>query len=174
VLRRVENASIEYRYGLIFAKRGHVRLYLGHKMYKVGRITLMDFRRVKLEQLTCPVQVCTDGEQIYWHLKDRFYWENEDLNADEVYALLVTRRQRERGSRIEPAQTMVAVGMRPQDQAQRRDVIPDDMKQLVWLGDAGRCRQRGAQTELQHDHIIPVVMGAAAAIRRTCRYVRAM
>ena len=69
MLRRVENASIEYRYGLIFAKRGHVRLHLGHKMYKVGRITLMDFRRVKLEQLTCPVQVCTDGEQIYWHFK---------------------------------------------------------------------------------------------------------
>lgn len=94
MLRRVENASIEYRYGLIFAKRGHVRFHLGHKMYKVGRITLMHFRRVKLEQLTCPVQVCTDGEQIYWHFKDRFYWENEDLNADEVYALLVTRRER--------------------------------------------------------------------------------
>ena len=80
---------------------------------------------------------------------------------------MVTRRQRERG-RIERAQAIVAVGMQPQDQAQRRDVIPDDMKQLVWLGDGGRCRQRGAQTELQYDRIIPVVMGAAAATRRTC------
>ena len=35
---------------------------------------------------------------------------------------------------IERAQAMVAVGMRPQDQAQRRDVIPDDMKQQSGLG----------------------------------------
>jgi hypothetical protein len=27
-------------------------------------------------------------ERTYWHFKDRFYWENEDLNADEVDALL--------------------------------------------------------------------------------------
>ena len=52
MLSRVENASIEYRYGLIFAKGGHVRLHLGNKMYKVGRITLMDFRKVKVEHLT--------------------------------------------------------------------------------------------------------------------------
>jgi 5-methylcytosine-specific restriction endonuclease McrA len=73
----------------------------------------------------------------------------------------VTRRQRERG-RIGRAQAMVAMGMQPQDKAQRRDVIPDDIKQLVWLRDGGRCRHCGAQTELQYDHISPVVMGGSS------------
>jgi 5-methylcytosine-specific restriction endonuclease McrA len=57
---------------------------------------------------------------------------------------------------------MVAMGMQPQDQAQRRDVIPDDVKQLVWLRDGGRCRQCGVQAELQFDHIIPVAMGGSS------------
>jgi hypothetical protein len=77
VLRRMRNASIEYRYGLILAKRADVRLHLGNRMYKVGRITLMDFRKVKVEQLTYPVQVCTNDERTYSHFEDRFYWENE-------------------------------------------------------------------------------------------------
>lgn len=57
---------------------------------------------------------------------------------------------------------MVAMGMQPQDQAQRRDVIPDDVKQLVWLRDGGRCRHCGAQAELQFDHVIPVTMGGSS------------
>ena len=107
------------------------------------------------------------GERRYWQFQDRIYWENEDLAADEVYALLVTRQQRERG-RIERAQAMVAMGMQPQDQSRRRYVIPDDVKQFVWMCDGGRCRQCGAQAELQYDHIIPVAMGEAVA-PRTCR-----
>jgi 5-methylcytosine-specific restriction endonuclease McrA len=57
---------------------------------------------------------------------------------------------------------MVATGVQPQDQARRRDVIPDDVKQMVWLRDGGRCRQCGAQAELQFDHIIPVAMGGSS------------
>jgi 5-methylcytosine-specific restriction endonuclease McrA len=57
---------------------------------------------------------------------------------------------------------MVATGMQPQDQSRRRDVIPDDVKQFVWMRDGGRCRQRGAQTDLQFDHIIPVAMGGSS------------
>jgi 5-methylcytosine-specific restriction endonuclease McrA len=57
---------------------------------------------------------------------------------------------------------MVAMDMEPQDQARRRDVIPDDVKQLVWLRDGGRCRHCGAQAELQFDHIIPFSMGGSS------------
>jgi HNH endonuclease len=160
VLRGIENASIEYRYGWS-AKRGHVRLHLGNKMYNVGRITLEGWSKVKIEQRTYPVKVCTEGERTYWHFQDRFYWENEGLDADEVHALLVSEQQRKRG-RVERAQAMVAMGMEPQGQARRRDVIPDDVKQMVWMRDGGRCRQCGAQAELQFDHIIPVAMGGGS------------
>ena len=57
---------------------------------------------------------------------------------------------------------MVSMGLQPQDQTYRRDVIPDDVKQLVWMRDGGRCRNCGAQAELQFDHIIPVTMGGSS------------
>ena len=160
MLRRVENASIEYRYGWS-AKRGDVRLHLGNQMYNLGRITLEDWSKIKIEQRTYSVRVWTDGERTYWHFQNRFYWENEGLDADEVHALLLSEQQRKRG-RIERAQAMAAMGWQPPDQERRRDVIPDDVKQLVWLRDGGRCRQCGAQAELQFDHVIPVAMGGSS------------
>jgi hypothetical protein len=120
-----------------------------------------EFRELQVAQQEYPLRLAKIGERRYWQFHDRVYWESEDLDADEVYALLVSKQQRERG-RIERAKAMVAMGMQPQDQAQRRDVIPDDVKQLVWLRDGGRCRHCGAQTELQYDHIIPVAMGGSS------------
>ena len=103
-----------------------------------------------------------DGEgAYYWHFQDRFYSENDGLTADQVYALLLTRQQREQ-RRIDRAQAIVSMGLQRQEQAHRRDVIPDDVKQLVWMRDGGRCRNCGAQTELQFDHIIPVAMGGSS------------
>jgi 5-methylcytosine-specific restriction endonuclease McrA len=55
------------------------------------------------------------------------------------------------------------MGFRPQDQSRRRDVIPDDVKQMVWMRDGGRCPQCGAQDELQFDHIIRVTMGGSSS-----------
>jgi hypothetical protein len=92
-------------------------------MYNVGRITLDGYSKIKIEQRTYPVKVVTEGERTYWHFQDRFYWENDGLASDEVHALLVSEQQRKRG-RIERAQAMAAMGMQPQDQARRRDVIP--------------------------------------------------
>jgi hypothetical protein len=49
---------------------------------------------------------------------------------------VVSEQQRKRG-RIERAQAMAAMGWQPQDQARRRDIIPDDVKQMVWMGMEG-------------------------------------
>ena len=130
-------------------------------MYTIAEITSMEYAELEVEQRSYPVRVATMGGRTYWHFRDRFYWENDDLDHTEVHALLVTRQQRERG-RIERAQAMVAMGTEAQDQARRRDVIPDDVKQMVWMRDGGRCRQCGAQAELQYDHIIPVAMGGGS------------
>jgi HNH endonuclease len=162
VLHRVENASVTFRYGTFSMTKGHVRLQVGTEIVDFGRVTPKEFRQLQVEQQEYPLRLAKIGERRYWQFQDRVYWENEDLDADEVYALLVSQQQRERG-RIERAKAMVAMGMQPQDQAQRRDVIPDDVKQLVWLRDGGRRRHCGAQTELQYDHVIPVAMGGSSA-----------
>jgi hypothetical protein len=161
VLHRVENASVTFRYGTFSMRKGYVRLQVGREIVDFGSVIPKEFRELQVAQQEYPLRLPKIGERRYWQFQDRVYWESEDLDADEVYALLVSKQQRERG-RIERAKAMVAMGMQPQDQAQRRDVIPDDVKQLVWLRDGGRCRHCGAQTELQYDHIIPVAMGGSS------------
>lgn len=44
----------------------------------------------------------------------------------------------------------------------QRGQIPDDVKQLVWHRDGGRCRGCGSAGELQYDHVIPVSMGGGS------------
>ena len=56
---------------------------------------------------------------------------------------------------------MVASGMKPKQLA--RGVIPDDVKQLVWLRDGGKCQLCGSTGELQFDHIIPVALGGSTS-----------
>jgi HNH endonuclease len=41
----------------------------------------------------------------------------------------------------------------------KRDLIPDDVKLVVWPRDGGACRQCGAKQDLHFDHIIPVSKG---------------
>jgi 5-methylcytosine-specific restriction endonuclease McrA len=53
-------------------------------------------------------------------------------------------------------------GWKHRTRPRRRDVILDDVKQFVWMRDRGRCRNCGAQVELQFDHIIPFAMGGSS------------
>jgi hypothetical protein len=160
VIRRAKNASVEFKRAWGFLASGRLEIRLEGREFASG-LTLEDFQELKEGQKLWPFRLGEIGERTYWYFQDCFYWEDDGLDADELYALLVSRQQRERG-RIERAKAMVAMGMQPQDQAQRRDVIPDDVKQLVWLRDGGRCRHCGAQAELQFDHIIPFSMGGSS------------
>jgi hypothetical protein len=157
----VENASVTFRYGLLSMRKGYVRLQVGRQVVDFGSVTTKEFRELQVAQREHPFQLPKIGDRRYWQFQDRVYWESEDLNADEVKALLISQQQRQRG-RIERAQAMAAMGWQPQDQSRRRDVIPDDVKQLVWLRDGGRCRHCGSQVELQYDHIIPVTLNGSS------------
>jgi len=42
-----------------------------------------------------------------------------------------------------------------------REVIPDDVKIYVWRRDQGKCVKCSGQTNLEYDHIIPVVKGGS-------------
>lgn len=44
-----------------------------------------------------------------------------------------------------------------------RAAIPDDLKQLVWARDNGKCRSCGSTTGLQYNHIVSVSMGGASS-----------
>lgn len=153
MLRRAENVT------LLRAPLGRVTVQVGKKQYRLkSRRTKDEWAADRTRQQSQPVLVLSTADRNLWQFQSRFYWDNDGLSGSQVYALLVTRNQREQ-QRIERAQAMVAMGSVPRQQV--RGAIPDDLKQYVWRRDGGRCRQCGNQYELQYDHIIPVAMGGA-------------
>jgi 5-methylcytosine-specific restriction endonuclease McrA len=159
MLRRAENVRLGFSPS-IFTGKGRVTVWVGKKDYTLSQKWHKDeWAKARTDQQRFPVLVLATADRYLWEFCDRFYWDNDQLTADQVYALLVTRQQREQ-QRINRAQAMVAIGSVPQPSV--RGVIPDDVKQLVWQRDGGRCRHCGSQSELQFDHIIPVSMGGAS------------
>ena len=156
MLRRAENVKVVYLTS-IFRQSGRIAIYVGKTVYNLpGRLTPDEWEAANLRQHQQPILAVRDGSKNLWHFRNRFYWDNDGLDASQVYALLVTREQREQ-QRIERAQAMVAMGTVPRQSP--RGAIPDDLKQYVWQRDGGRCRQCGSGAELQFDHIIPIAMG---------------
>ena len=161
MLRRVDDGRLTFRKKR-FSKSRYVILWApGIRGEEVGLLSKEQCENLLAWQKTYPQSLMTVKGRTYWHFQDRFYSENNGLTADQVQALLLTRQQREQ-RRIDRAQAIVSMGLQPQEQAHRRDMIPDDVKQLVWMRDGGRCRNCGAQTELQFDHVIPVAMGGSS------------
>ena len=50
-------------------------------------------------------------------------------------------------------------------QRQKREPIPQDVKDTVWKRDEGRCVNCGSNEKLEFDHIIPVVKGGSSRYR---------
>jgi 5-methylcytosine-specific restriction endonuclease McrA len=94
----------------------------------------------------------------YWWCMDRFFWEDDGLSPDDVYALVYERNHRAQ-RRLARAHQTVALGQAPP--APRREAISRDVRRAVWERDGGTCVQCGDAFELQFDHIIPVALGGA-------------
>ena len=161
MLRRCENVHIEFHRRLT-SKEGSAVLFMSktNSYRPFPRITREDYDQMIADSETYPVAFGQTDDRTYWLYAGRWYWDNDDLTADQVHALLVTRRDREI-QHINRAQAIVAMGQGPSPS--RRGVIPDDLKQFVWMRDGGRCQICGSNTELQFDHIIPVSMGGATS-----------
>jgi hypothetical protein len=118
VLRRVDSASLSFR-KKSFSKSRHVHLWApGVRGGHVGLLTEQQLTNLFAWQETYPQSLMTMNGRTYWYFQDRFYSENDGLDADQVHALLVTRQQREQ-RRIDRAQAMVSMGLQPQDQDPR-------------------------------------------------------
>jgi 5-methylcytosine-specific restriction endonuclease McrA len=144
-----------------FANEG-VWLWRRHR-FTVGRVeaerplsrrSLGELAALQREQ---PVALLEADGRRWWWFRDCFYWEDDDLTAHDVMALVVERERRKR-RQLERAHAALH---RELDGGSRREPIPRELRLAVWERDGGRCVECGSDFELQFDHLIPFSMGGA-------------
>ena len=108
-----------------------------------------------------PVEVVNDGRRTLWMAGDDFYWDTDNLSAEEVGLLLWDRSRRQEAK----LDRLRKLKVRAVDVAvSRRERIPVDVKVFVWERDEGRCVRCGAEESLQFDHVIPVAKGGGVGV----------
>jgi 5-methylcytosine-specific restriction endonuclease McrA len=159
MLRRVDSARLVHQPN-IFGK-GPFTLVIGRRTALVGarrKWSKADVAEYRQYAAQWPARVAKLEGRDYWTHAGRVFSDNERLTQEQVWALLVTRDQRQQ-RRVDRAVAAVYRGGQPAEAV--RGHISDEVKQFVWQRDKGRCRNCGATSELQFDHIIPVAMGGS-------------
>jgi 5-methylcytosine-specific restriction endonuclease McrA len=157
VLREARNATWSRRLSLIGWR---YELTVGRT--KLPRVwSRRRFLLLRDEQLQSPTCVAVVGDRAYWWFEDACYGEDEQLECDDVLAL-VRDRQRRRARKLERARTALALEAEP---VQRREPIAREVRLAVFERDGGRCVECDSNFDLQYDHIIPVAMGGATTVQ---------
>ena len=113
MLNRAENVSVAF-VPHIFSKQGHVCLLVGKSVrydYRKLKMTRPEYGAFLSDKYDKPYKFIAGG-RIYWYYGFKFYKDSEGLTAEEVKALLITRKKLQR-QRINRAITIAAVDTPP-------------------------------------------------------------
>jgi 5-methylcytosine-specific restriction endonuclease McrA len=155
MLREVKNARFEHRRSLFgrrwFLVEGRVA---GTLTWRRGA-----FEALLREQEERPVALFEREGRTYWAFERRIFWEDDELAAADVLAL-VRQRQRRARRTLERAHAALA----GEAAERRREPIPRQVRLAVFERDGGRCVECGSGFEIQYDHVIPVALGGAGTV----------
>ena len=118
-----------------------------------------DFRAIQRLQAEVPVALFERAGRTYWLFEDRFFWEDEGLDARDVLAL-ARERERRRRRALDRAHAALA----GDDAPRRRPPVARTVRQAVFERDGGRCVACGSRFDIQYDHVIPVALGGATTV----------
>ena len=150
---------------VVFTDRGGFLFARRHYFVATGcppvRLTPAQFGWIVRHRQQEPVLVATAGERRYWAYGAGYVWENQDLTARDVMALL-HERQRRASRKLDRARVLLDVEQGSAAPAARtRRPIPRVIRQAVFRRDGGRCLECRSDFDLQYDHVIPFSLGGA-------------
>lgn len=119
-----------------------------------------EFELLRETQKETPVALLRIGRSRLWHFHECFYWDDDDLPAEDVKAL-VLQRERQRDRKLRTARSLMRAEA---DGRPTRVGIHTDLRRAVFERDGGRCVECGSNFDLQYDHILPVARGGATTI----------
>jgi len=122
----------------------------------------------KAQQIGTPILLTTTngGEQL-WRYRDRFWWDSDQLEAEDVEALVLRSEKRKQSAKdLALAQARAEVfGEQSPSGRERRRPIPEAVRHEVWRRDQGQCVDCGSRENLEFDHIVPVSAGGPNTAR---------
>ena len=154
VLREAKDAGFEAT-GAWFWRRF---VFCAGRLRAERGLTATALSRAHAAQRSAAVCVLRDDRRCWWWCRDRFWCEDDDLSARDVFALVYEREARRR-RRLDRAHAVLSMRSLP-DRA-RREPVPRELRRAVFERDGGRCVECGARFDLQYDHVIPLVLGGA-------------
>ena len=142
------------------------RLFTGRYAFSSGkrafdvRWTKGAMKAIMAGQTERPVPLVRAEARVYWAFRGCFYWDDEDLTAEDVKAL-VLQRARRRERQLETAHAL----MRAEETDENARVpVPLEVRRFVFERDGGSCVECGSNFDLQYDHVIPHSLGGATTI----------
>jgi hypothetical protein len=159
MLKKAPNCKFAGFYKPVW-QRSHGTAYLeiGKQQHSLGKMTKGEWQQLKVDSKS-PRFLTKVGVRNYWYYEGQFWWEDDDLEPDDLVALLVSKEYALK-RKVNRAKAAVARGPESADATRVR--VPDSVKQIVFGRDGGRCVKCDSTENLQFDHVIPVALGGSS------------
>jgi hypothetical protein len=131
----------------------------GRKVYEL-RWSKTQVSQAQQTQATEPVLVWRDGRRTLWQFMDGYWWDDDDLDAGDVKALVLQRKRRLH-QKLQSARSLMRAEANGRP---TRAPVTEELRRAVFERDGGGCVECGERFDLQYDHILPVALGGATTL----------